>query len=441
MKTTKPHTPPHVRKTYHTICAAKVTGKSNGRSLTNGSVQTLSHQIDTQRRLVLDLERELHWLNSEKLSLREQLSNIVQSIESLSAACRSARENKLKISQLSEAINSMCWDWLYKSNESASNAAIAIERLRGIDPRLRFPVHDSKGVVCACVVDPPETHTSLGNYIGLIERGINEIMGFSIPLVRIVHAQKDTQEKDALKVFFGVSRESGDHLAKEIGRLSSHSGEGISSPIKNFLEVARAVIIDTQPSLDSASTYGSPAIGSAFPLQPSAASNSNRSLNSQTPYQTSPALTSIPDDKPVSGLAKRAASSSSMGLDTPYQGSPVIEPVTPEQTSPSQAGFERYISAKIFPVEEIPEESEEDEDDASDSDGNKSYAQRPGRGSVMKLESPRSSNRSWGRKIAKTDSQSPKRGSMMSTMSKTRSRWGKSAVSKMGPPPAIPEPE
>jgi len=409
----KSRTPPHVRKTYQTICASKQTGRSNGPSTNNSPVVSLSRQIDTQRRLVLDLEREIHWLNSEKGSLRQQIGDIDRSIETLMGTTDQTRSSKLKLSQLTDGINTLCWNWMYPSVDSKDNANQTLERLRIIDPRISFPVQDSSGVVCACVVDAPNDGLSLESYMRKIEKAVDEILSFSAPSVRIVHAEIDSEEPDALKVFFSVPRESGNILAREVERLSENSEAEVSTLVKQLLEVTRKLIIDTQPSLEMIKKGE----GHSLPQKVAPYPASGNDSNSLSPKEA--------------GARKQ-------------RGSPKPRSPPSPLTGPVDLGVDGFIPSKELPLEQVAEVT--DGDDSSSQSEKSEIGKKPSRGSVRKAESPRSSARSWRRRIARGSvradrSQSPKRDSVSSTMSKARSKWGKSATAKMGVPPSIPEPE
>lgn len=453
MKSSKPVTPPHVRKTYQSICASKNYHKSNSLGSPNAPTSSLSHQIDTQRRLVLDLEREMHWLNSEKVSLRNQFADIDTSIATLSITAAKSRGTTSKISQVSDAINIICWNWIYQTHESKEKASLTLEKLCDIDSRIRFPKSETGGIVCACVVDLPLPDTPVLSHVSQLEKGINEIISYSCPFVRIVHTQRDSEENDAMRVFFSVSKESGGLLAREVDRLSNNPGKELSSCVKHFLQVTRSVIIDTQPSCnltlaeDARSAHQSP------PYQASISD----SLNFPDPARETPLFPTFTSTAPTPAYNNNSpipspVISTMQPAMTPNKETPSRDTSTPEQISPAllpakstSSAFENFIAAKELPMDEVPEVSDE-ENSSSFSEEEKELRQRPARGSVRKVESPTNSGRSWKRRIARASvrvdgSRSPRHGSEMSTMSKTRAKWGKSAVNKLNIPSAIPEPE
>ena len=395
----------------------------------------------------------MHWLNSEKVSLRNQTSNIDSSIAALSITAAKSRGTTLKISQVSDAINIICWNWIYQSHESKEKASLSLEKLCDIDSRIRFPKSETGGIVCACVVDLPPVNTPVLSQVSQLEKGINEIISYSCPFVRIVHTQRDSEENDAMRVFFSVSKESGDLLAREVDRLSNNPGKELSSCVKHFLEVTRSVIIDTQPSCNLTLEEDARSVQQSSPYLASIAA----SLTLPDPVRGIPLVPTYTETAPISTYNNTPPIPSPVISNippamTPNKDTPSRDSSTPEQISPAlqpamsgSSAFENFIAAKELPMDDVPEVSDE-ENSSSFSEDEGEMRQRPARGSVRKVESPTNSGRSWRRKVARGSvrvdgPRSPRHGSQMSTTSKTRGKWGKSAVNKMTIPPAIPEPE
>lgn len=207
----------------------------------------VSGHIDSQRRVVLDLEKENLWIDSEIRALRRQMEEISKKIEI--AAEPDSRESELdrQIAELTSSAIRVCLTG-YSNDTRVVNLGKDLRETNQVKaPPLELHELDSEVQLCSAIIDFPTPDKTMQDYLAEYSGILSEIVGSGGDTFRISSASRDEKQTDALRVFFYLKPNESESLSHFTQTIADIPDSDLDSRSRRFLAVTRSVILDADP--------------------------------------------------------------------------------------------------------------------------------------------------------------------------------------------------
>ena len=247
--------PVHVRRSQGYIQARNV---AKARTLRDDSppkqVLSMSDHIDEEKARIQELEREIAWIDSEMVALLKQMRTVDEQHAKYRAANAKAEMAIERIDQVSRAITLICHNWIMDPGDIEATMNRAFHSISHIDTKFASIAIPKDTLVCTSVADAPRRTDSVSDYLGTYEKGLCELLGYPLGTVPIVHAAKDSEASETIRMTFTLPCVDRDRLPRRVEAASLK--RRIPPAVQFVLDVTNSFIIDASPIIDQNVTSG-----------------------------------------------------------------------------------------------------------------------------------------------------------------------------------------
>lgn len=241
--------PVHVRRSQGYIHARNV---AKARTLRDDSppkqVLSMSDHIDEEKARIQELEREIAWIDSEMAALHRQIRTVDEQHAKYRAENAKAETVMERIDQVSRAITLICHNWIMDPVDIEATMNRVLHSISHIDTKLASLAVPKDTVVCMSVADAPRRTDSVSDYLGTYEKGLCELLGYPSGTVPIVHAAKDSEASETMRMIFTLPCVDRDRLPRRVEAASLKTR--IPPAVQFVLDVTNSFIIDASPIID-----------------------------------------------------------------------------------------------------------------------------------------------------------------------------------------------